>query len=281
MTDRDETELFGFEVTRRTFMGASAGLAFAFTVGLGGAGAARPVRAADGKDALNAYVSIARDGTITIQAPAPEMGQGIMTGLPLIVAEDHHPIFKAQYVVASISTLGYWGPLRVAGAQARRVLIDAAAGRWGVPASELTTEPSTVVHAASGRRMSYGEIASFAQVPAELPKIDPTKDLKPVDRFRLVGKGVPRVDVPAKTNGTAKYGIDARFPGMLYATLVRSPVRGSGPLSSNADAIRKLPGIVDVVTLDHGVAVVGKTYHEVAKARRQLKVTWRGGLPGD
>jgi isoquinoline 1-oxidoreductase beta subunit len=123
MTDRDETELFGFEVTRRTFMGASAGLAFAFTVGLGGAGAARPARAADGKDALNAYVSIARDGTITIQAPAPEMGQGIMTGLPLIVAEEldadwskvvveqspigaayHHPIFKAQYVVASIST---------------------------------------------------------------------------------------------------------------------------------------------------------------------------------
>jgi isoquinoline 1-oxidoreductase beta subunit len=300
MTDRDEAELLEFEVTRRTFLGASAGLAFAFTVGLGGAGAARPARAADGKDALNAYVSIARDGTITIQAPAPEMGQGIMTGLPLIVAEEldadwskvvveqspigaayHHPIFKAQYVVASISTLGYWGPLRVAGAQARRVLIDAAAGRWGVPASELTTEPSTVVHAASGRRMSYGEIASFAQVPAELPKIDPTKDLKPVDRFRLVGKGVPRVDVPAKTNGTAKYGIDARFPGMLYATLVRSPVRGSGPLSSNADAIRKLPGIVDVVTLDHGVAVVGKTYHEVAKARRQLKVTWRGGLPGD
>jgi isoquinoline 1-oxidoreductase beta subunit len=300
MTDRDDTGLLGFEVTRRTFMGASAGLAFAFTVGLGGAGAARPARAADGKDALNAYVSIARDGTITIQAPAPEMGQGVMTGLPLIVAEEldadwsrvvveqspigaayHHPIFKAQYVVASISTLGYWGPLRVAGAQARRVLIDAAAGRWGVPASELITEPSTVVHAASGRRMSYGEIASFAQVPAELPKIDPTKDLKPVDRFRLVGKGVSRVDVPAKTNGTAKYGIDARFPGMLYATLVRSPVRGSGPLSSNADAIRKLPGIVDVVTLDHGVAVVGKTYHEVAKARRQLKVTWRGGLPGD
>jgi isoquinoline 1-oxidoreductase beta subunit len=300
MTDRNATELLTFEVTRRAFLGASAGLGFAFTVGLGGLGAARPARGAEGQHALNAYVSIAPNGTITIQAPAPEMGQGIMTGLPLIVAEEldadwskvvveqspigaayHHPIFKAQYVVASISTLGYWGPLRVAGAQARRVLIDAAAGRWGVPASELTTEPSTVVHAASGRKLSYGEIASFAKVPADLPKIDPAKDLKPVDKFRLVGKGVPRVDVPAKANGTAKYGIDARFPGMLYATIVRPPVRGSGPVSSNADAVRKLPGIVNVVGLDHGVAVVGKSFHEVQKARRQLQVTWRTGLPGD
>ena len=300
MTDRNQAAVLGFEVTRREFIGASAGLAFAFSVGLGGPGGARPAHAQERRNALNAYVSIAPDGTITIQAPAPEMGQGIMTGLPLIVAEEldadwsrvvveqspidaayHHPIFKAQYVVASISTLGYWGPLRVAGAQARRVLIDAAAVRWGVPAAELTTEPSTVVHAATGRRMSYGEIASFAKVPAELPKIDPTKDLKPVDRFRLVGKGAPRVDVPAKTDGTARYGIDARFPGMLYATLARSPVRGSGPASSNADSLRKLPGVVDVVTLDHGVAIVGKSFHEVLKARRELKVTWKSGLPGD
>jgi isoquinoline 1-oxidoreductase beta subunit len=296
MIMRDENGLIGFEVSRREFLGASAGLTFAIAVGLGG----RPGHAAGAKHVINAYVSIATDGTITIQAPAPEMGQGIMTGLPLIVAEEldadwskvmveqspigaayHHPIFKAQYVVASISTLGYWGPLRVAGAQARRVLIDAAAGRWGVPASELTTEPSTVVHAATGRRMSYGEVASFAKVPVDLPVIDPAKDLKPADRFRLVGKGVPRVDVAPKTNGTARYGIDARFPGMLYATIARAPVRGSGPVSSNADAIRKLPGIVDVVVLEHGVAVVGRSYHEVAKARRQLKVTWRSGLPGD
>jgi isoquinoline 1-oxidoreductase beta subunit len=170
MTDRDQAELLAFEASRREFLGASAGLAFAFSVGLGGLGGARPVHAQARGSVLNAYVSIAPDGTITIQAPAPEMGQGIMTGLPLIVAEEldadwskvvveqspigaayHHPIFKAQYVVASISTLGYWGPLRVAGAQARRVLIDAAAARWGVPAAELTTEPSTVVHAAAAR----------------------------------------------------------------------------------------------------------------------------------
>jgi isoquinoline 1-oxidoreductase beta subunit len=299
--DKGRVDLpLGFEISRRTFLGSSAGLAFAFTVGLPVLTAAGRARADNGRGVLNAYVSIAPDGTITIQAPAPEMGQGIMTGLPLIVAEEldadwskvvvqqspiaaayHHPIFKAQYVVASISTLGYWMPLRVAGAQARRVLIDAAAARWGVPAAELTTEPSTVVHAASGRRMSYGEIVSFATVPAEPPKIDPAKDLKPVDRFRLVGKGAPRVDVPAKTTGAARYGIDARHPGMLYATLVRAPVRGSGPVSSNAAAVKRLPGIVDVVTLDHGVAVVGKSFPEVLAARRKLQVDWRRGAPGE
>jgi len=298
MLDRHEAELLDFQVTRREFLGTSAGLAFSFTLGLGGCGTAPVARGEEKK--LNAYVSIFSDGTITIQSPVAEMGQGIMTGLPLIVAEEldadwgkvvveqspiapayAHPIFKAQYVVASISTIGYWTPLRVAGAQARRVLLDAAAGRWGVPVSELTTEPSTVVHAKTGRKMGYGEIASFAKAPAELPKIDPAKDLKPAGQYRLLGKSTPRVDVPAKSNGSAKYGIDARVPGMVYATLARAPVRGSGPVSSNADAIKKLPGILDVVALDHGVAVVGQNFDAVRKARRQLKVTWRSGLPGD
>ena len=290
-----DLELFDFRVSRRAFLGGSAGLAFAFAVGLPRSSEAQ---AAPGR--LNAYVSIASDGTITIQSPVAEMGQGIMTGLPMIVAEEldadwskvkveqspidpayHHPIFKAQYVVASISTLGYWTPLRVAGAQARRVLVNAAAEKWGVPASEVTTEPSTVVHAPSGRKMSYGEVASFATAPAAPPAIDPAKDLKSADKYRILGKETPRVDVPAKTTGAAKYGIDARVPGMAYATFVRAPVRGSGPQSSNAAEVKKLSGIVDVVTLDHGVAIVGETFDAVRKARRQLKVQWRAGLPGD
>lgn len=291
----NDFELLEFKISRRAFMGGSAGLAFAFTLGIS---ERTQAQAAPGR--LNAYVSIAPDGTITIQQPVAEMGQGISTGLPLIVAEEldadwskvrvvqspidpayHHPIFKAQYVVASISTLGYWTPLRMAGAQARRVLLDAAAGKWGVPVSELTTEPSMVVHQPSGRKLSYGEIASFATAPAAPPAIDAAKDLKKPGEYRLLGKGMPRVDVPAKTNGSARYGIDARVPGMAYATFVRPPVRGSGPQSSNGAEVKKLPGIVDVVTLDHGVAVVGETYASVNKARKQLKVTWRSGLPGD
>jgi isoquinoline 1-oxidoreductase beta subunit len=290
-----DLELFDFKVSRRAFLGGAAGLAFGFAVGF-----PKTSEAQGASGRLNAYVSIAPDGTIIIQSPVAEMGQGIMTGLPMIVAEEldadwskvkvvqspidaayHHPIFKAQYVVASISTLGYWTPLRVAGAQARRVLLNAAAEKWGVPAGELTTEPSTVVHAASGRRMSYGEIASFATSPASSPAIDPAKDLKSADKYRILGKDTPRVDVPAKSTGAAKYGIDARVPGMAYATFVRPPVRGSGPQSSNAADVKKLPGIVDVVTLEHGVALVGESFDAVRKARRQLKVNWRAGLPGD
>ncbi|MGH8725409.1 MAG: molybdopterin cofactor-binding domain-containing protein, partial [Burkholderiales bacterium] len=276
----NDFELLEFKVSRRAFLGGSAGLAFGFTLGL-----SKTAEAQAAAGTLNAYVSIAPDGTITIQQPVAEMGQGISTGLPLIVAEEldadwskvrvvqspigpayHHPIFKAQYVVASISTLGYWTPMRMAGAQARRVLVDAAAAKWGVPAADCVTEPSTVLHKPSGRKMSYGEIASFATPPATPPAIDATKDLKRPGEYRLLGKGVPRVDLPAKTNGAARYGIDARVPGMAYATFVRPPIRGSGPASSNADAVKKLPGIVDVVTLEHGVAVVGETYAAVSKA---------------
>ena len=297
MIDLENIELLQTKVSRRGFLGGAAGFGFAFAVGIGVQREAHG-QASDGT--FNAYVSIAPDGTITIQSPVAEMGQGIMTGLPMIVAEEldadwakvkveqspidaayHHPIFKAQYVVASISTLGYWTPLRVAGAQARRVLMDAAAEKWGVPVGELSTEPSTVVHAASGRRMGYGEIAAFAAVPATLPAIDPAKDLKSPDKYRLIGKGVARVDVPPKTNGSARYGIDARVPGMVYATFVRPPVRGSGPLSSNAADVKKLPGMIDVVVLEHGIALVGETFPAVRKARSALKATWRSGLPGD
>ena len=290
----NELELLDFKISRRAFLGGSAGLAFAFTLGI-------PEKVqAQAAGRMNAYVSIAPDGTITIQQPVAEMGQGISTGLPLIVAEEldadwskvkveqspidaayHHPVFKAQYVVASISTLGYWTPMRMAGAQARRVLVDAAAQKWGVSAADCVTEPSMVVHKPSGRKMSYGEIASFATPPTTPPAIDASKDLKKPGEYRLLGKGVPRVDIPAKTDGSARYGIDARVPGMAYATFVRAPVRGSAPASSNADAVKKLAGIVEVVTLPHGVAVVGETYAAVSKARKQLKVEWRGGQPGD
>ena len=291
----NDFELLEFKISRRAFLGGSAGLAFSFSLALPQRGEAQ----AAGSGRLNAYVSIAPDGTITIQQPVAEMGQGISTGLPLIVAEEldadwsrvkveqspidaayHHPIFKAQYVVASISTLGYWTPLRMAGAQARRTLIDAAAAKWGVPAAECVTEPSTVVHSPSGRKMTYGEIAAFATPPQTAPAID-AKDLKSPDKYRLVGKGVPRVDLPSKTNGSARYGIDARVPGMVYATFVRPPVRGSGPVGANSHELRKMPGITHVLQMDHGVAIVGETFAAVNKARKQLKVTWKSGLPGD
>ena len=232
-------------LSRRQILAGGAGLSFAFVLGPSVMEGVQAQAATAGK--LNAYVSITPDGTITIMAPAPEMGQGVNTSIPVIIAEEldadwskvkieqspiapeyDHPIFKAQFAVGSVTLRGYWAPCRMAGAQARRVLINAAAENWSVPAAELTTEPSAVVHAASGRKLSYGEIAGFAKVPEKLPEVKP-EELKPVAQFRLIGKDVPRFDVPDKVTGKPLYAIDAQVPGMLYGTIVRPAVQGIGP----------------------------------------------------
>ncbi len=232
-------------LSRRQILAGGAGLSFAFVLGPSVMDGVQAQAATAGK--LNAYVSITPDGTITIMAPAPEMGQGVNTSIPIIIAEEldadwskvkieqspvapeyDHPIFKAQFAVGSVTLRGYWAPCRMAGAQARRVLINAAAENLGVPAAELTTEPSAVVHAASGRKLSYGEIAGFAKVPEKLPEVK-ADELKPVAQFRLIGKDVPRFDVPDKVTGKPLYAIDAQVPGMLYGTIVRAAVQGIGP----------------------------------------------------
>lgn len=275
-------------VDRRGFLKGTAGaLAFAFTLV-----ESTDADAQAAASRLNAYVTIAADGRITIAAPAPEMGQATNTTIPLIIAEEldadwqrvvvqtapvaaayDHPIFRSQFVVGSLTTRGYWMAIRTAGAQARRVLMDAAAARWGVPVSELATEPSVVVHAASNRRLSYGEIATFAQVPAQLPEIAPTM-LKPVSRFRLVGHDVKRWDVPGKATGKAVYAIDVQVPGMLYGVVARSPVMDAAPRSHNGAEIARRPGIVAVLPLAQGVAIVGERIETVLEARADLKVEW-------
>ena len=228
-------------LNRRQMLSGAAGLTLAFTFADVPEGQAQAPAAA-GK--LNAFVRIAPDGAITIVSPVLEMGQGVNTSLPLIIAEEldadwskvkvetapvdeayNHPILRTQMVVGSLTLRGFWIPARTAGAQARAVLIEAAAARLNVPASELTTEPSVVVHAASGRRLTYGEIAATAKAPEKLPEIKP-EQLKPVAQFRLIGKDVARIDVAAKSTGAMAYTIDATAPGMLYGTLARAPVRG-------------------------------------------------------
>ncbi len=279
-------------ISRRSLMQGGAGLTFAFTFG-GAANAFVDANTQGATGKLNAYVAIAPDGIITILTPAPEMGQGVNTVLPLIVAEEldadwskvkvqqapvdavyNHPVFRSQYQVASLTTRGYWMPLRTAGAQARRVLMDAAAAQWGVPVTELTTEPSTVVHAASGRKLGYGEIAGFAQAPTQAPEIKP-EQLKAVAQFRFLGKDVQRIDMADKASGKPLYASDVQVPGMLYGTIARAPVRGSGPTSFNRDAIKAMPGIVDAVTFDHGVGIIGNTIEQVFAARQKLKAEWK------
>src|SRR5436190_8686463 len=200
---------------RRDFLKASAaGLSFVFTLAADPHTLIGEAASADAPLSAGAWITIATDGTISIVSPAAEMGQGSFTTLPLIVAEEldadwskvkpilptqwdekmyGNPLNGAFQTSASASVNGYVKPLRIAGAQARRVLIDAAATKWNVPAAELSTEPSVVVHKASNRRMSYGQIAAFAKAPAELPKVE-EKDLKASASFRLIGKDVPRVE---------------------------------------------------------------------------------------
>jgi isoquinoline 1-oxidoreductase beta subunit len=164
-------------------------------------------------------------------------------------------------------------PLRMGGAQARRVLMDNVARQWGVPLEELGTEPSVVVHAKSGRRISYGEVVKFATVPAELPKLGEA-DLKKPSQFRLIGKDMPRVDVPSKTNGSAKYGIDVRLPGMVYASVLESPMEGAKAAKVNTDEVMKVKGVTRVIPMPFGVAVIGDTVQATRNGRRALRVDW-------
>ncbi|MGL4637810.1 MAG: molybdopterin cofactor-binding domain-containing protein [Beijerinckiaceae bacterium] len=291
---RTVTDPAPIQMSRRAVLRGAAGLTFAFA--LDGATEAFAQTAAPSAAAatgnLNAYVKIAKNGIITIMAPVPEMGQATNTSLPLIIAEEldanwnkvrvetapvaaayDHPIFRSQFVVASLSTRAYWMPLRTAGAQARRVLMEAAAAKWKVPVSEVSTEPSMAVHAKSGRKLSYGEIAAFAVVPATLPEIKPA-DLKPVASFRLIGKDVPRVDVVAKSTGKAVYAIDAQLPGMVFATVARAPVMGATPKSHNGDALKQRKGITHIIPMDGGIGIVGERFEAVLEARSALKVEW-------
>jgi len=289
------------QFNRRDFLKTSAaGLSFAFTLAADPRALIGEAAAADAPLSASAWITIATDGSITIVSPAAEMGQGSFTTLPLIIAEEldadwskvkpvlppawddkayGNPAYGGTFQTsASASVHGYFKALRIAGAQARRVLLDAVAAKWNVPVGELSTEPSVVVHKASNRRMTYGEIASFAKAPSELPKID-EKDLKPTASFRLIGKDVPRVELPTKVTGAAKYAQDVQVPGMVYAAVLQSPYFGGAPETVDDSAARKVPGITDVVKLPDGVGVIGTSVEATQAAKALLKVTW-GDAPG-
>src|SRR5438552_7626453 len=213
-------------LSRRQVMVGAAGLSFA--VALDGPIARAAMLAAERAGrAISPWVSVAPDGTITIMSAATEMGQGSMTSLPLIIAEEldadwskvrivpappveaiyGNPGFQGMmYTAGSNAVTSYYTPLRTFGAQVRRVLLDNAARKLGVPIEELTTEPSMVVHAKSGRKLSYGDIAAIAEVPDKAPEIKPA-DQKTPAAFRLITKDVMRIELPGKVNGTARYSI--------------------------------------------------------------------------
>src|SRR5258708_5376246 len=287
--------------TRREFMVGAAGLTFTVLVDGCAAmrteergGAALASAPADGSLKVNAWASLSTDGTIYIANPAVEMGQGSQTAIPLIIAEEMdadwsrvvivpaapdnkvygNPGFGGlMYTAGSATVTGYWDVARTFGAQVRRVRMENAARKWDVPLAELSTEPSAVVHAKSGRRMSYGEIAAFAQVPATAPAIR-LEELKKPEQYRLIGKDVMRVELPTKVNGTAQYSIDVQLPGMLYGAVLRGPVEGTSPESIDDAAARAVPGVMRIVRMPFGVGVIADTPWAAFEATNALTVTW-------
>ena len=285
-------------MNRRGFLATSGGLTFSVAIGVGLGASSQP---AQSQSALkpNVWVTIGVDDSVVVMTPTGEMGQGTTTALPMILAEEldaawskvsieyapanprvygnTHPLLNGgQASLASIAIPGYFTPLRIAGAQARRVLINAAAARWGVEAASVSTDAGVVIHAASGRRLRYGEIAAFATVPAELPAIT-VADLKKPEQYKLIGRAdLGRKDVLEKVTGQAKFGIDAMVPGMVYATVLESPMDGARPDFVNTAEAMAVPGVIQVMAMPFGVAVLANTAEATRTARNVLKakVTW-------
>ncbi|CAG4896193.1 xanthine dehydrogenase family protein molybdopterin-binding subunit [Paraburkholderia saeva] len=281
--------------SRRTFLKATGAFAaVGLTIGFEWAGTGRRALAATMPEATfapNAFLRVAPDNSVTVIAKHVEMGQGAYTGIATIVAEEldanwqdvrveSAPADAKRYANLAFGTIqgtggssamaNSWMQLREAGAKARAMLVSAAAAQWQVPASELTTLDGSVHHAATNRTATYGSLASAA---ARLPLPD-TVTLKSPKDFRLIGHQLPRVDVPPKTNGTAQFTLDVTFPGMLVALLQRPPLFGATVRSFDASAAKAVPGVVSVVQVPGGVAVVAKGFWAAKQGRDALKVEW-------
>ncbi len=273
---------------------AGAGLILAFTLGPVTEAAAAAMSAKD--FAPNAFLRVSPDGSILIYAHRPEIGQGIKTAVPLIVAEEmdaawadvkveQAPINTALYgrqsAGGSTSIPTSWDQLRQAGAAARSMLITAAAKKWGVPVSECTTADSAVAHAASKRQLRYGELALAA---AALPVPDvKTLTLKTRAQYRLLGNRFTGVDNLKVVTGQPLFGIDQAMPGMLYAVYEKCPAVGGKVISANLDHIKTLPGVKDAFILEGngvtsdvmpGVAIVADSTWNAFKAKAALQVNW-------
>jgi isoquinoline 1-oxidoreductase beta subunit len=288
-------------LTRRAFVKASAattgGLALAFHMPAALGRASGPWDAAESGRELNAWLVIAPDDTVTIRVAQSEMGEGVFTALPMIVAEEldcDWSTVQAEYADANRSIrnnrlydrMGTGGSravrhsrpyLQQAGASARERLKQAAAERWGLPASELTTSQGRVLHGPSGRSLRYGELAEAAAGVT----LGSEPAIRTPDQFRLLGTPQNRLDVPGKTDGSATFGIDVRVPGMRYATIAACPVWGGTLASVDPAPAKAVKGVEQVLEFDDAVVVVADTFWHAKKGLDALSPEWDAGENGD
>ncbi len=279
---------------RRTFIKASAAVGGGLLIGFYLPAASRLAEAAESPAPLrpNAWIRVGEDGKITVIVDKSEMGQGVMTALPMLVAEEMdaawnqvrvetapaakayiNPLLGMQATGGSSSVRGSWEPLRKAGAAAREMLVAAAAQTWGVKADACRVANGEVSHPASGRRLGYGELTARA---ATLP-VPNEVFLKDPQEFKLIGKPVPRLDTPQKVNGSAVFGLDVKVPGMLTATVVRCPVFGGKAASFDPKQAKRIRGVRHVLQIASGVAVVADGFWAAQQGAKALQVRWDEG----
>lgn len=237
----------------------------------------------------NVWIKIGRDNIITIIVNHTELGQGITTALPMIVAEEleadwekiraeiapvakvyKNPKFNTQMTASSTSVRTSWEILRMAGATAREMLKKAAAQTWAVPVSECRAEKSHIIHNSSGKILRYGDLTENAAnlpIPEEVPLKDPGS-------FKIIGKRVPRLDTAIKLEGSAVFGLDVRVPGMLVATVIHAPIIAARPQSVNSLRATTLPGVRRVLIIESGIAIVADTFWQAQNGAEALEIEW-------
>jgi isoquinoline 1-oxidoreductase beta subunit len=279
-------------INRRDFLASAAaggaGLVIALSLPARG-GAPRPGRPSGAQ--LNAWLKIAGDNSITVLVDRSEMGQGVYTALPMLLAEELEVGIEAIRIISapvgdayvnqgnggqitgtSNSVSDAWVKLRTAGAQARTMLISAAAQVWGISPALCHAENGTIVS-------SYGKSVTFGELARAAGKLPVPKDvkLKQAADFKLIGRSLPRLDTPSKVDGSAQFGIDVKLPGMLHAALAQCPTLGGVAKSFDAAAAEKMPGVRKVLNCPRGVIVIADHYWQALKARNVLKISWDPG----
>jgi isoquinoline 1-oxidoreductase beta subunit len=278
-------------ITRRGFLGVTAQTSAAFIVGclFNGKIAALDAGTDPKEVALNAWVRITSDNNVTIVVSQAEMGQGIMSTLPAVLAEElgadwdrvrlemspvasayRNPRLNFQFTGNSESMMSFFDMMRQVGATAREMLISAAAEKWHVDPSSCAAEQGMIVHGKSGRRLPFGELAEAAS----RKPVPPKPMLKTQSEWKLLGKPLPRVDNPSKVDGSAIFGLDFKLPGMVYAAVRNCPVPGGKLVSIDRSSVAGFPGVIDAVAVPGGVAVIAPTYWQAKTALDALRVTW-------